>query len=136
VKQNIDTGRMEWWLSNLESIDRELARLAKLCRVRILDPGIVDRILPGDESVRAAANSAGFRKLRNLPKLHLIAGDESVDELGQLRTAAIEQFIVERLRRAFPDPGLTWPPAQSKSAAVRTRMMIGAVRDATVSAQV
>jgi hypothetical protein len=110
VKQNIDTGRMEWWLSNLESIDREIVRLAKLRRVRILDPGIVDRILQGGESVCTAASLAGFRKLRNLPKLHLIARGDSADELGQLRTAAIEQFIIERLRGTFPDPGLTWPP--------------------------
>ena len=111
MEQDIDTVRIEWWMSSLENIDRELARLAMLCRVRILDPGIIDRILQGDESVCGAPNSGGFRKLRNLLKLHLIARDESAEELGQLRTAAIEQFIVERLGKSFPDLGLTWPPA-------------------------
>ena len=27
-----------WWLQNLDEIDLEIARLATLCRVRILDP--------------------------------------------------------------------------------------------------
>ena len=111
MERDIDADRLEWSLSNLENIDRELARLAMLCRVRILDPGIIARILHGDESVCGAANSVGFRKLRNLLKLHLIVRDKSAEELGQPRTAAIEQLIVERLRQSFPDLGLTWPPA-------------------------
>jgi hypothetical protein len=111
MEQDIDTARTEWWMSNLESIDRALARLAMLCCVRILDPGIIDRILQGDESVCRAPNSGGFRKLRNLLKLHLIAHDESAEKFGQLRTAAIERCMVERLGKTFPDLGLTWPPA-------------------------
>ena len=111
MEKDIDTERIEWWMLNLGNIDNELARLAMLCRVRILDPGIITRILQGDESVCGAPNSAGFRKLRNLLRLHLIARDESADELGQLRTAAIERLIVERLRKTFPDLGLNWPPA-------------------------
>ena len=110
MKQNIDTGRIQWWLSNLEGIDRELARLAMLCRMGILDLGIIDRILQVRERLRAA-NSAGLRKLRNLLMLRLTACDKSVDEPWQLRTAAIEQFIVERFRGTLPELGLTWPPA-------------------------
>lgn len=110
MHQEIDGRRLLWWHANLEDIDRELARVAMLCRVRLLDPGIIDRILQGDASV-CGANPAGFHKLRNLLKLHLIARDESAEELGQLNTAAMERFIVERLRKTFPDLGLNWPPA-------------------------
>jgi hypothetical protein len=107
----MDERRPPWWRAHLEDIDRQLARLTMLCRVRILDPGIITRILLGDESVCEAANSAGFWKLRSFLRLHLIVRDLSAGERGPLRTAASERFIVERLRRRLPDLGLNWPAA-------------------------
>ena len=40
-----------WWAKNLDDIDREVARLATICNVKDLDPGDIERILEGDESV-------------------------------------------------------------------------------------
>ena len=51
-----DAYRTEWWEHNLEELDREIGRLALICRVRLLDPGVVDRVLKGDGSVCAADN--------------------------------------------------------------------------------
>jgi len=33
-----------WWAKNLDEIDREIARLATICNVRILDPGVIERV--------------------------------------------------------------------------------------------
>ena len=46
-----------WWLQNLDEIDLEIARLATLCRVRILDPGVIERVLHQDASVCGSANA-------------------------------------------------------------------------------
>ena len=34
--------QIAWWATNLDELDREIARLARLCEVRILDPGRAD----------------------------------------------------------------------------------------------
>ena len=53
-----------WWAKNLEDVDREVARLASICKVRLLDPGVIERVLSKDDSVCASKNKAGFDKLR------------------------------------------------------------------------
>jgi hypothetical protein len=105
-----DFYRVAWWERNLEEIDREVARLALLCRVSILDPGVIDRVLQEDMSVCGADNKIAFRKLRQLLMLHFAVRGKSADELGQAGTAAIERFIIERLTKSFPDLAAKWPP--------------------------
>ena len=98
------------WAENLDELDREIARLALVCQVRILDPGIILRVLQKDASVCGTDNPLAFAKLRELLMLHLALRDKSVEALGQAKTIAIEDYVIERLRKAFPDLG-KWPPA-------------------------
>jgi hypothetical protein len=101
-----------WWADNLDELDREIARMATLCKVRILDPGIIDRVLKKDASVCGTDNPAAFEKLRELLMLHLAIRDRSADMVGQAQTAAIEAHIIERLRKFFPELGKgEGPPA-------------------------
>ena len=95
------------WAEDLEEIDREIVRMALLAKVRILEPGVIRRVLQKDalESARKA-----FRKLRDLLMLHLAIRKKSVDSFGEAQTAAIEDYVVERLRKSFPDLGGEWPP--------------------------
>ena len=44
------------WAENLDELDREIARLALVCQVRILDPGIILRVLRKDASVCGTDN--------------------------------------------------------------------------------
>lgn len=101
---------LAWWAENLEALDREIARLAVLCKVRILDPGVIERVLRKDASVCGTANPPGFAKLRNMVMMHFAIREKSVDAVGQMQTAAMEDYIIERLKKSFPDMG-TWPPA-------------------------
>lgn len=98
------------WAEDLEEIDREIARLAILCQVKILEPGMISRVLHKDASVCGAPNPVGFRKLRDLLMLHLVIREKSVESLGQAHAAAIEDYIIERLRKAFPHITGQWPP--------------------------
>ena len=109
------------WTENLEDVDREIARLALLCQVELLQPGIVARVLKRDASVCATPNAAAFAKLRNLIMLHLRIREQSLDSFGSAQTEAIENYVVARLRKSFTDlpgestarsiksdPGKTW----------------------------
>jgi hypothetical protein len=99
-----------WWADNLDELDHEIARLAMLCKVRILDPGVIERVLKKDASVCGTDNPVAFAKLHDLIMMHLAIRDRSADALGQAQTAAIEAHIIERLKKSFPDLG-EWPPA-------------------------
>jgi hypothetical protein len=105
-----DLYQAAWWERNLEEIDHEVARLALLCHVSILDPGVIDRVLHDDMSVCGADNKIAFRKLRELLMLHFAVRGKSADQLGQAETAAIETYIIERLTKSFPELAGKWPP--------------------------
>jgi hypothetical protein len=96
---------------SLEELDRELARLALLCRVRILDPGVIERVLHNDASVCGTTNAIAFGKLRDLLMMHLALRTDLAGSMGQTMTAALESLVIERLRKSFPDLGAAWPPA-------------------------
>jgi len=99
------------WAEGLEEVDREIVRLAGLCQVRILEPGVIGRVLKNDASACGTENPAAFRKLRDLLMLHLAIRQKAADSFGQAQAAAIEDYVIERLRKSFPDLPGRWPPA-------------------------
>ena len=99
------------WTEDLEEVDREIARLATLCQVSILQPGVVRRVLQKDASVCASPNAVGFAKLHDLLMLHLAIREKAVDSFGPAQAAAIEDYVIERLRKSFPDLPGGWPRA-------------------------
>ncbi len=99
------------WADNLDEVDREIARLATLCQVRILDPGVIARVLHQDDSVCGTSNPFAFTKLRGLLMLHIAIREKSAEAFGQAQTARIEDEIVERLMKSFPGLAGRWPPA-------------------------
>ena len=98
------------WAENLEEVDREIARMATICQVSILQPGVVRRVLQNDASVCGSPNSLGFRKLRDMLLLHFAIREKLADSFGQALTAGIEGYIVARLRKVFRDLQGNWPP--------------------------
>jgi hypothetical protein len=104
-----DAYRIGWWSNNLEELDRELARMAQLCRVKILEPGVVDRLIGGDDTVCGVDNPLAFRKLRDLVLMHFMVRQKSAEALGQQQAAAIELNVIERLKKSFPYLVTDWP---------------------------
>ena len=103
--------QIAWWAKNIDELDREIARLCLLCQVRILDPGIIERVLKKDASVCGTTNPVAFEKLHNMLMLYFANRQRSVDAVGQLVTAQIEAHVVEQLRNRFADLIGKWPPA-------------------------
>jgi hypothetical protein len=92
-----------FWAKNLDSLDREIARLALLCNVRLLDPGVIERVLKNDASVCGTKNDIGFRKMRDILLMHYKLREQAVSSLGEAQTMALVQSIVQNLRATFGD---------------------------------
>ena len=66
-----DEAHRALWAEEREEIDREIARLALLCQIRILEPGVILRVLRRDTSACGTRNPLAFRMLREMLMLHL-----------------------------------------------------------------
>ena len=87
-----------YWAKSLDEVDREIARYATMCNVRILDPGVIERVLKNDESVCGSKNPAAFTKLRNTLMLHYHVREQEASQLGEAQTALLVKSIVDKLR--------------------------------------
>ena len=92
-----------WWGKNLDDVDREIARLAAVCDVRILDPGVIERVLQDDATVCRSKNPLAFAKLRSALMMHYSVRERSVKAIGEPATQMIIGEIVERLRKSLGD---------------------------------
>ena len=84
---------------NLEDVDREVARLATLCKVRLLDAGVIERVLNNDESVCGTSNKAAFDKLRSASMMHYHVRGKAVGAIGEAATAEVIAEIVANIRK-------------------------------------
>ena len=101
---NEDAGYRETrWTHHLEEIDLEIARLAALCRIPLLDPGVVERVLKKDTLVCGTQNPRAFDKLRSLLMMHYSVRDRAVVAMGEEETMKIIGDIVARLRERLGD---------------------------------
>ena len=99
------------WAMNLEQLDRQIARLAMLCQVRLLEPGVIERVLRDDPSVCGCDNAKAFARMRDLLLMHFTLLEREADAVGQQQAAAIQQYVVERLKKSFPALAEPWPAA-------------------------
>ena len=105
-----DAVLVAYWSENLDQLDLEIARMALLCKVKILDSGVIERVIKKDASVCGTDNPVAFEKLHNLVMMHFALHEKSVDSVGQVETAQIEAHIIERLRKPFGELVGKWPP--------------------------
>ncbi len=57
--------------ARLKELDLEIVRLAIICKIRLLDPGVAERVLANDTSLCDIQNcSNAFRTLRGLLLMH------------------------------------------------------------------
>lgn len=90
-----------WWANNLEELDEEIARLAVLCEIKLLQPGVIQRVLHRDALVCGTENPVAFAKLHDLLMMHLAIRLKVVDVFGEAETASIEAYVVDRLKKRF-----------------------------------
>jgi hypothetical protein len=107
---NQDAVRTGRWARTLEELDHEVGRLAMLCGVPILERGVIERVLHGDRLVCGTDNPIAFAKLRDLLMMHFAVHAKWAAEVGEPQVAAIEGYVIERLRKSLPELSGRWPP--------------------------
>lgn len=91
------------WSKQLENVDAEIARLATICDVNVLEPGVIERIIRNDISVCRSRNELAFKKLRGVIGMHYELRNRTLDELGPEEANRIVLEIVARLREKYGD---------------------------------
>jgi len=81
------------------SVDRSVALLAYLCGVRLLDAGVIERVVRGDETVCSKSNATLFQRLRGLVALHYQLTDASLSAAGPKETARVLSGLRARLAK-------------------------------------
>jgi hypothetical protein len=100
-----------FWARQADDVMTEIARQAANCKVKLLDPGVIEAIVRNDDSVCGNSNTLAFKKLRQSLMLGLVVRDKAVDKLGPAETEAMVAAIRERLQKTFggalggPPPG-------------------------------
>src|SRR5262245_49204573 len=88
-----------WWAKSLDDVDREVARLALICNVHLLDPNVIERVLHNDASVCGSQNRAAFDKLRSALMMHYHVRTKAVEAMGEEATAKVVAEIVANIRK-------------------------------------
>ena len=86
------------WTKHFEEIDLEIARLAVMMDIPILDPGVIDRILGNDASVCGKEKPRAFAELRAMLMMHAADQLKATNSLGALETQDMVRGVVDRLR--------------------------------------
>ncbi len=86
------------WYRHFDGIDLEIAQLAMVCQVQLLDPGVIDHVLHNDMGVCGHSNARTFAKMRTLLMMHYSVREKAVLAPGQDETLELVGEIVSRLR--------------------------------------
>jgi hypothetical protein len=105
-----DEYRIKRWGSHIDGIMTEIGRQALICKVRLLDPGVIDAVLKGNDSVCGSRNPASFKKLKELLEMGFLVKEKAYDRLGVLEAEELVKAVRETLRERFGDK-LGGPPA-------------------------
>ena len=90
--------RAKFWGRQMDDLMSEIARQATICKVKLLDPGVIDAVLRNDPSVCGTSNPMSFKKLRDSLMLGFVVRDKSVENLGPGETEALVAAIRERIQ--------------------------------------
>lgn len=84
----------EEWESRLEEIDLEIARLAIICKVALLEPGVIELVLADDHRICGADHRESFRTLRGLLYMHY----SEVLHISEVLSPELANEIAHRVR--------------------------------------
>jgi len=96
-----DRIREEFWGHQFDDLFKEIVREATICKVRLLDPGVVEAVLQDNPSVCGHDNPVAFKKLRELLMMGFVMRGKAFERLGPLEADALIQSIREKLQGRF-----------------------------------
>ena len=91
------------WTKHFEDMDQQIARLAVMMEIPILNPGVIDKILANDASVCGKEKPKAFAELRGLLQMHASDQVKAMGVLGVAEAQAMVREVVDRLRTRLGD---------------------------------
>ena len=101
-----------WSGRALEAVDQEIARYSAILGIRLLDPGVIERVVRGDAAVCSRRNEDAFRKLRGLIGMHYNLALTNIEAVGSDELAKLLGELRHRFRGRYDLGGQG--PAESK----------------------
>ena len=98
-----DTHRTKRWGRHVDAIMVEIARQALICKVRLLDPGVIEAVIADDDSVCGARNPIAFRKLRDVLRMGFVVRGKAFEQLGAVEADELVTSVRELLRERMGD---------------------------------
>jgi hypothetical protein len=98
-----DDYRTQRWGRHIDELMTEIAREAVICKVRLLDPGVIDAVLRNNESVAGSQNPRAFQKLRQLLQMGFIVQGKAYEALGPADASELVAAVRETLKERLGD---------------------------------
>jgi hypothetical protein len=98
-----DTHRTSRWGRHVDAIMLEIARHALICKVRLLDPGVIEAVIANNDSVCGARNPIAFGKLRDLLRMGFVVRGKAFEQLGAVEAAELVTAVREQLQERLGD---------------------------------
>ena len=106
-----DAVRIGRWARTLEELDHEVGRLAHAVPAcRSSSPASSSACCTVIAWCAERTTRSAFAKLRDLLMMHFAVHKKWAAEVGEPQVAAIEGYVIERLRKSLPELGGRWPP--------------------------
>jgi len=89
------------WTHQIDDVMLEISRQAALCKVKLLDPGVIEGVLHNNESVCGTSNPRAFKKLRDALMIGFVVREKAYDQLGPVEAEELITSIREKLKERF-----------------------------------
>ena len=96
-----DKIRSRFWARGADDVMTEIARQAANCKLKLLDPGVIEAVVHNNESICGTSNPVAFKKLREALMLGFVVREKAVNKMGAAETDAMVTAIRERLQETF-----------------------------------
>ena len=90
--------RQTYWHDQLDSLAREMSRLAIACDIELFEAGVAERIIRNDDSVCGRKNPDAFRDMRQHVMAWFPLEQAAVEELGAKDTKALLDHVWETVK--------------------------------------
>ena len=78
----MNASKHTYWSGQLDNLAAEMSRLCIACDINMLEPGVAERVLKGDQSVCGRKNPEVFEKIRKHLMAFFQVEEKAINRLG------------------------------------------------------
>jgi len=89
------------WTHQIDDVMLEISRQAALCKVKLLDPGVIEAVMHNNDAVCGSKNPRAFKKLRDSLMMGFFVREKAYDQLGPIEAEELIGSIRDKLKERF-----------------------------------